>query len=94
MPALTIKSATEKLAHETEHASSSLLREIYAEIYPSKVVPPKLDASSLAKQIRSGLRGEEVVDLWNVIIPADRHVWYNEISNEIHYNEELVGAVD
>ena len=51
-------------------------------------------ATDLALHIRSGLEAEEIVDLWNVVFPGDRNVWYNEEDDEIHYNEEAVGYVD
>ena len=28
------------------------------------------------------------------MFPANRHVWYNEEDDEIHYNEEIVGYAD
>ena len=37
---------------------------------------------------------EEIVDLWNVLFPADRNVWYDEQEDKIHYNEELVGYAE
>ena len=47
-------------------------------------------ASEIARQIRGGLEAEEIVDLWNVVFPEDRNVWYNpEETNAIHFNEEM-----
>ena len=37
---------------------------------------------------------EEIVDLWNVLFPADRNVWYDEQEDKIHYTEELVGYAE
>ncbi|MHC5541359.1 hypothetical protein ACYOEI_24320 [Singulisphaera rosea] len=48
----------------------------------------------MARHIRDGLEAEEIVDLWNVVFPTDRHVWYDEGSRVIHYNEEMVGSSD
>ena len=42
----------------------------------------------------SGLEAEEIVDLWNVVFPEDRNVWYDEEAKTIHFNEEVVGYAD
>jgi len=44
--------------------------------------------------LTSHLDAEEIVDLWNVVFPQDRNVWYDEEAKAIHYNEEMVGYVD
>jgi hypothetical protein len=94
MPALSKNQATEKLAAVVEKARPSALAEIYAELFPEKSPGTTPSASQLAKHVRGGLAAEEIVDLWNVVFPADRNVWYDEEKNEIHYNEELVGYAD
>ncbi len=78
MPALSKNEAVEKLAVVVEQAKPSDLTEIYAELFPEKPVSSTPDASNIALHIRSGLEAEEIVDLWNVVFPADRNVWYNE----------------
>jgi hypothetical protein len=94
MPALSKNQAAERLAEVVEKAKATALAEIYAELFPEQpaVAPPC--ASDLARHIRSGLEAEEIVDLWNVVFPQDRNVWYDEHGNEIHYNEEMAGDVD
>jgi hypothetical protein len=86
--------ATEKLATGVEGAKQTELAEIYAELFPEKpaVAPPS--AASLAQHIRSGLEAEEIVDLWNVVFPADQNVRYDEEDDKIHYNEEAVGYAE
>lgn len=94
MPALSKNEATEKLAESVEMAKPSDLAEIYAELFPDKPADRTPSARDLAGHVRNGLEAEEIVDLWNVVFPADRNVWYDEEKNEIHYNEELVGYAD
>jgi hypothetical protein len=91
MPAISKNQAAEKLAKGVEKAKPSDLAEIYAELFPEKVSSTAATASDLAQHIRDGLEAEEIVDLWNVVFPEDRNVWYDEESKEIHYNERTVG---
>ena len=89
MPTLSKTQASEKLAEVVEKAKSSDLVEIYAELFPEELSSPPLTASDIAERIRSGLEAEEIVDLWNVVFPEDRNVWYEEGSSTIRYNEEI-----
>jgi hypothetical protein len=94
MPALNKSDAAERLAKVVEKAKPSILTEIFAELFPERASPTPLVASEIARYIRDGLEAEEIVDLWNVIFPEDRNVWYNEEDEDIHYNEELAGYAD
>jgi len=91
---LSTDDATERLARVVERAKPSDLREIYAELFPEEPSSTLPAASDMARHIRSGLAAEELVDLWNVVFPADRNVWYDEVMKAIHYNEEMAGYVD
>jgi hypothetical protein len=94
MPTLSRNEAAEKLARGVEKAKSSALPEIYSELFPEKVSACPPVAIELARHVRSGLEAEEIVDLWNVVFPEDRNVWYDEETKSIHYNEEVVGYTD
>jgi len=94
MPALSNAEAAEKLVKGVEQAKPTNLAEIYSELFPEKPPPVSLEASAIAKYIRSGLEAEEIVDLWNVVFPEDRNVWYDEETKAIRFNEEMVGYVD
>jgi hypothetical protein len=94
MPALSTSEAAEKLARSVEKANSSDLPEIYSELFPEKAPATPPVASEIAKYIRNGLEAEEIVDLWNVMFPEDRNVWYDEEAKSIHFNEEVVGYAD
>ena len=94
MPVLSTTEAAERLAKVVEKAKPTALSEFFAELFPEKpaTVPPS--AADLARHIRGGLEAEEIVDLWNVVFPADRNVWYDEEDEKIHYNEEAVGYAE
>lgn len=82
--------AVEKLAEGIEKAKRNALAEIYAELFPEKPTPATLVAAELAQHVRKGLEAEEIIDLWNVVFPADRNVWYDEEDDKIHLNEERI----
>ena len=78
-----------------ERAGPAVLPEIYSELFPeesSSAIAPV--ASEIARHLRSGLEAEEIVDLWNVVFPEDRNVWYDEEAKSIDFNEEVVGYAD
>ena len=83
-----------RVTRGVEKAKSTDLAKIYSELYPEKPLPAPPVASDIAKHIRSGLEAEEIVDLWNVVFPEDRNVWYDEEAKTIRYNEEMVGYID
>jgi hypothetical protein len=94
MPALSKTEAAEKLAHGVEQANPADLPEIYSELFPDSHSQVPVVASEIAKHVRSGLEAEEIVDLWNVVFPEDRNVWYDEEAESIHFNEEMVEYAD
>jgi hypothetical protein len=94
MPALSTREAVEKLAQVVEKAKQSTLTEIYADLFPEKPASILPSTDDIVRHIRNGLAPEEIVDLWNVVFPKDYYVWYNEETQEIHYNEELIGSAD
>jgi hypothetical protein len=94
MPMLSTNEAAERLARAVERAKPSDLGEIYAELFPEETSSKSPAAGEIARQIRSGLAAEELVDLWNVLFPGDRNVWYNEETRAIHYNEEMAGYAE
>jgi hypothetical protein len=94
MPTLTITEAVEKIAGAVEKVKPNVLGEVYAELVPETPSSPPPSACAIARRIRNGLEPEEVVDLWNVVFPEDRNVRYEEETNSIRFNEELVGYAD
>lgn len=94
MPSIPISEAAEKVAEQVGRLGPSHLIEVYAELHPTRPVGPAPSAEVIAQQIRDGLEAEEIVDLWNVVFPRDRHVQYNEETGAICYNEDPVGSLD
>jgi hypothetical protein len=94
MPALSTNDAAERLAKGVENAKPTALAEIYSELFPEKPEAAAPSAVDLAQHVRSGLEAEELVDLWNVVFPGDRNVWYDEEDDKIHYNEEALGYAE
>lgn len=94
MPKLTRREATEKLAAGVLNAKSTELADIQAELFPEQSASAPPSATGLAEHILRGLEAEEIVDLWNVVFPADRNVWYDEEDDRVHYNEEAVGYAE
>lgn len=94
MPSLSKTEAVNRLVGAVQSATSNELLEIYAELFPEKPVTEPPTALTVAQHIRSGLEAEEIVDLWNVVFPADRNVRYDEEGGTIYYNEEPVGYAE
>ncbi len=93
MPAISGGEAVERLAKAAERASSEDLVEIYAELYPENSLPDVSGtragavAKEIAAHIRERIEPEEIVDLWNVVFPTDRDVYYDEEDDTLRYNE-------
>jgi hypothetical protein len=93
MATLSRREATEKLARAVEAASSDRLAEIFEELFPEKSAPEvsgaeeRALAAKLAEHVQSNLEPEEVIDLWNVVFPTDRHVHYDEEKDLVQYND-------
>jgi len=94
MPALSTNEAMNRLAKAVEQAKPTILAEIYAELFPEKPAAASPSAGGIAQHIRNGLEPEEIVDLWNVVFPGNRNVWYDEEDEKIHYNEEALGYAE
>lgn len=94
MPTLSKTDAVEKLVAGVQTATPNELREIYAELFPERPVAKPPTVPAVVQHIRGGLEAEEIVDLWNVVFPADRNVRYDEEDGTIHYNEEAVGYAE
>src|SRR5262245_59946108 len=95
MPAVNKNQALELLAREVQKFDADELLEVYNEVFPdhpSTAEEAHEDSSSLVDQlvehIRSGLEIDQIIDLWGVILPGDRNLWYDEEEETLHYNEE------
>ena len=96
MPVVTKDQALELLtdAVQDKFGADELL-EVYNEVFPDA---PYSEAAAhedsrplreqLVARIHSGLEIDEVIDLWGLIFPRHRNVWYDEEAEGVHYNEE------
>jgi hypothetical protein len=93
MAVVTKSEAVNRLVEAIEQAPSDDLAEIYTELFPDREAPDATGGARgpLARQvvdhIRRGIETEEIVDLWNVVFPADHNVWFDEEDRVIRYNE-------
>lgn len=94
MPELTTAEAAERLARVVEKARPTALLEFHAELFPEQRPATPPSAADLARHIRGGLLAEEIVDLWNVVFPTDRNVWYDEVDDRIHYEVNAVSHAE
>lgn len=94
MPMVTSEEASERILAEIARFARDDLVEVHNELFPDA---PQSTASGIDRNkllagitgyIRGGLEIEEIVDLWNVVFPKDRNVWYDEETGSIHFNEE------
>lgn len=86
MPALTKGQALVKLADAVRSTRPDSLSEIRAELFPENPPEGVRSAEDLSRHILSGLEVEEILDLWNVVFPADRNVTFDDDDNRIHYD--------
>ncbi len=96
MPVVTKDEALELLTTEVqEKLDADELLEVYNEVFPEdpyteeeahEDVTPLIE--QLVDHVNSGLEIDEVMDLWGLIFPKHRNVWYDDEEERIHYNEE------
>ena len=96
MPVVTKEQALELLTNKVqEKLGADELLEVYNEVFPDdpsteeeahEDVTPLIE--QLVAHINSGLEIDVLMDLWALIIPKHRNIWYDEVEDRIHYNEE------
>jgi len=96
MPVVNKDRALELLTSEVqEKLGADEVLEVYNEVFPDDPhteeaahgdVTPMIER--LVDHVNRGLEIAEVIDLWGLIFPRHRNVWYDEEEERIHYNEE------
>jgi hypothetical protein len=96
MPVLTRDKVIELLTKAVEedlHADD--LMQIHNELFPDDPVTEKevCDAVTPAREnilsyLTSDLAVEDLLDLWKLIYPKHRRVWYDEQAEKFHYYEK------
>jgi hypothetical protein len=94
MPTLAKKQAVEHLVAKVEKAPADELVEIYNELFPehpTSEAEARPNVAAFRKKVLAyidqGLEVEEILDLWNVIFPKDRDIWFDEQKKKIRYVE-------
>lgn len=94
---MTRTEAISRMSAEIETFDRDDLVEVHNELFPESprsADDASLDVGELLAEIRtqiqseSGLADEEIADLWNVVFPKDRNVWYDGENQSLHVNEE------
>jgi len=96
MPTIPANEAVGRLIREVEeNLPADELLEIRNELIPGQprlpeeaVQDKKALMDHIVAYLNSGLPMEEVAEMWNLIFTRHRNVWYNEMEDQIHYNEE------
>lgn len=96
MPVVTKEQALELLTKEVqEKLGVDELVEVYNEAFPDHPYTEAAahqDTTPLIEQLVELIHREqgvdEVMDLWGLIIPKTRNIWYDEEEDRIHFNEE------
>ena len=96
MATITKQQAVDRLTQAVKGAHPDDLVEIHNELFPEKPITEdeaRKDLAALVKKIVAhvdrGLEVEEILDLWHVIFPKHRGVWFDEDENLLHYAKKL-----
>ena len=99
MATISIDAAVDKLISAVEEMRADDLVQAYNELFPDEPATEEEayeDVTPLMKRIvdrmRHGLEPEEAVDLWNVVFPAGRDVYFDEEDNVLHF--EAAGVAE
>jgi hypothetical protein len=93
MATITRQQAVDRLARAVKIARADDLAEIHNELFPEQPVTEaeaKANLAAVLKKVEThidnGLELEEILDLWNVVFPAHRRVWFDD-DEVLHYDE-------
>ncbi len=92
MPSVPKGRAIDLLSETIERLPPDDLAEVHNELFPQSPVSaevaserPAQFAQQLIRQLRQGPEAELIVDLWNVVFPQHRGVFYDEEAGTIQY---------
>ena len=97
MPTIPLDEAARRITDEVKEMANDDVVEAYNELFPDEPASDQTangNAASLVARIvdriKRRIEPEELVDLWNVVFPKDRQVYYDESSRLVHYEPEQV----
>jgi hypothetical protein len=95
MPDLTKEQVVDRLTHEVQKLDADEVLEIYESLFRKRFSAAEratTDKRPLVKEIVQHIRGgredEELPELWSLVLPGYRNVWYNEEDELLHYDEK------
>jgi hypothetical protein len=96
MATITKRQAVDRLTEAVKEAPPDDLVEIHNELFPEKPTTedeakegPFALVEKIVAHIDNGLEVEEILDLWHVIFPKHRRVWFDEDEGLLHYAENI-----
>jgi hypothetical protein len=94
MPEISRDQAVQRVVRELPSMQPDDLAEVYNELFPTQPTTEEQARQGRSRlldritdHISRGLQPEEIVALWNVIFPKDRHVSYDEESDTLQYGQ-------
>jgi len=94
MATIAKERAVHLLSTAVQKANANYLVEIYNEVFPQNPTTEQEAVQKAARlvgqvidHINKGLEVEEILDLWHVVFPKHRRVWFDEEEDRIHYDE-------
>lgn len=92
MLAIQKSEAVEKLAQAIAVSSSEDLADVFAELFPDRprlrLAEAETRRGEVTEYVRTKMEPEELVDLWNVVFPTHRNVYYDDADGLLCYNQE------
>jgi len=96
MATITRQGAVDRIIEAVNEARADDLAEYHNELFPRQPIREdavQADSSAVVKKVLAhigrGLEIEEILDLWNVIFPKHRGVWFDEEEGLLYYEEKL-----
>src|SRR5262245_6413822 len=101
MPQLTLPEVTQRFIEAAQQASPDDLVAIHNELFPrtrtteaESTANPQPVRDRILGHIGNGLEIEEVLDLWRVVFPRQRPVWFDEEDGLLHYEERRAALTE
>jgi hypothetical protein len=100
MTVISRVNAIQTLLAKIPQLSVDELAEVYNELFPDRpttVTKVDSDAAAATRQVlahmTNGIEVEEILDLWNVLFPACRSIWYDESADQLHVDENTASEL-
>ncbi len=99
MQTISVAAAAKKLTDAVEKMEADDLLQVYNELFPDDPTTEEQaceDMTPLVEQIvvhiNDGLEPEEAVDLWNVVFPSGRGIYFDEEDDLVHFADDEIAS--